>query len=85
MFAFQTKYDFTFLMSTYSPSSHLRLTLLDRLVSLLWGMIFIGVLQVFMPFNETTDLLMACGGAVLFSVFLVVDTQVQCLHLLHSQ
>jgi len=61
VFTFQTKYDFT--------------PLNGMLISCLWIMIAISFLQHFMPFEVQDNLMYSVCGAVLFSLFIVVDTQ----------
>lgn len=62
IFTFQTKRDFTPLASS--------------LVTGLWVLIGLGFVQAFVPFSKKQDLMVACGGAALFSMFLVVDIQI---------
>eukprot|EP00051_Salpingoeca_urceolata_P035444 m.29684 g.29684 ORF g.29684 m.29684 type:complete len:281 (-) comp9227_c0_seq1:218-1060(-) len=61
IFAFQTKRDFTPWLGT--------------LVSVLWIMFFASILQAFFPLSDTNQFLFCVAGAVLFSVFIIVDTQ----------
>ncbi|EDQ88698.1 uncharacterized protein MONBRDRAFT_25917 [Monosiga brevicollis MX1] len=60
-FAFQTKHDFTFLNSF--------------LVTGLWLMIGISLIMWFFPPSSTVELAYSVIGALLFSAFIVVDTQ----------
>jgi FtsH-binding integral membrane protein len=41
----------------------------------IWGMITASIVQIFLPFNATFDLVIAGFGVVLFSGFILYDTQ----------
>ncbi|KAJ9105066.1 hypothetical protein QFC19_003698 [Naganishia cerealis] len=60
LFTFQSKYDF----SNMGP----------YLFAGLMGMLVTGLVQFFLPFNQTTDLIIACFGVLLFSGYTVYDT-----------
>ncbi|KAJ9107720.1 hypothetical protein QFC21_001180 [Naganishia friedmannii] len=60
LFTFQSKYDF----SNMGP----------YLFAGLMGMLVTGIVQIFLPFNHTTDLVIACFGVLLFSGYTVYDT-----------
>ncbi|KAI5451187.1 hypothetical protein NCC49_002063 [Naganishia albida] len=60
LFTFQSKYDF----SNLGP----------YLFAGLMGMLITGLVQIFLPFNHTTDLVIACFGVLLFSGYTVYDT-----------
>jgi len=60
-FTFQTKVDFTPLASTC--------------YTMLWVLILVGFMQLFFPFSSQAELVTASGGAALFSLFTVLDTQ----------
>jgi len=60
-FTFQTKYDFTVFYGT--------------LITCLWAMIGLSIIQIFIPFSSSLELMYSAGGASLFSLFIVVDTQ----------
>lgn len=60
LFTFQSKYDF----SNMGP----------YLFAGLMGMLVTGIVQFFLPFNHTTDLIIACFGVLLFSGYTVYDT-----------
>jgi len=40
----------------------------------LWGLILTGLVQIFLPFNRTFDLIVAVATAVIFSGYIVYDT-----------
>ncbi|KAJ1654426.1 hypothetical protein IWQ61_005637 [Dispira simplex] len=40
----------------------------------LWGLILVGLVQLFLPFNRTFDLVMAIGTAILFCGYIMYDT-----------
>jgi FtsH-binding integral membrane protein len=40
----------------------------------LWGLILVGFIQIFLPFNRTFNLIVAVGSAVIFSGYIVYDT-----------
>jgi FtsH-binding integral membrane protein len=37
------------------------------------GMLITGLVQIFLPFNKTTDLVIACFGVLLFSGYSELD------------
>lgn len=41
----------------------------------LWIMIGLGISSFFVPWNDTWDLIYGCGGAILFSIYLLIDLQ----------
>jgi hypothetical protein len=61
LFTFQTKYDFTFLHASF--------------VSALWWMIGMSFISYFFPFLAFNNMVYCGIGALLFSGFIVVDTQ----------
>jgi FtsH-binding integral membrane protein len=40
----------------------------------LWGLIGVGLIQFFLPFNQTADLVVAGFGVLIFSGYVVYDT-----------
>jgi FtsH-binding integral membrane protein len=60
-FTFQTKRDFTFMNGS--------------LISFLWVLIGLAFIQMFAPFSSGLDIIVAIAGAMCFSAFIVVDTQ----------
>ncbi|KAK4161266.1 Bax inhibitor 1 [Cladorrhinum sp. PSN259] len=60
-FACQTKYDFT----SWMP----------YLFGALWGLILFGFMGFFLPYNSTTDLIYGFITALVFSGYILVDTQ----------
>lgn len=60
-FACQTKYDFT----SWMP----------YLLSMLWGLILFGFMSAFLPYSSTADLVYGFVSAMIFSVYILVDTQ----------
>ncbi|KLT38701.1 UPF0005-domain-containing protein [Cutaneotrichosporon oleaginosum] len=61
LFTFQTKLDF----SSFGPF----------LFAGVMGLITAGVVGIFLPFGKTTDLVIACIGVLIFSGFVLYDTQ----------
>jgi FtsH-binding integral membrane protein len=61
LFTFQTKYDFTVFNS--------------MAVTLLWVMLGVGLIQFFVPFTSQIELIYCTFGAMLYSGFIVIDTQ----------
>ncbi|BEI84523.1 hypothetical protein CcaverHIS002_0411270 [Cutaneotrichosporon cavernicola] len=61
LFTFQTKLDF----SSFGPF----------LFGGLMGLITAGLVGIFIPFGKTTDLVIACIGVLVFSGFVLYDTQ----------
>ncbi|WVO17170.1 hypothetical protein L204_104862 [Cryptococcus depauperatus] len=61
LFTFQTKYDF----SSWAPFLFIGI----------WGLITTSFIQIFLPFNATVDLGIACFSTLLFSGFVLYDTQ----------
>ena len=66
LFACQTKYDFT----NWMP----------YLFGALWFMILFGFVAVFIPFNSTIELVYGGLGALIFSGYILVDTQLVMRH-----
>ena len=66
LFACQTKYDFT----SWMP----------YLFGALWGLIIFGFLAVFLPANSTTELIYGGLAALIFSAYILVDTQLIMRH-----
>jgi len=60
-FACQTKYDFTSWMP-YALGS-------------LWALVMFSFVYMFLPQSKTTDLFLGFGAALLFSVYILIDTQ----------
>lgn len=60
-FACQTKYDFT----SWMP----------YLFGALWGLIIFGFVSMFLPYSNTADLIYAFLIAIVFSGYILVDTQ----------
>lgn len=60
-FACQTKYDFT----SWMP----------YLFGALWGLVMFGFMVMFFPYNSTTELIYGGVAALLFSAYVLVDTQ----------
>jgi FtsH-binding integral membrane protein len=48
----------------------------------LWGLIGVGLIQFFLPFSQTADLVVAGFGVLVFSGYVVFDTSVGFLRLL---
>lgn len=61
LFACQTKYDFT----SWMP----------YLFGGLWALILFGFTAAFFPYNSTAELIYGCAAALLFSGYILVDTQ----------
>lgn len=66
LFACQTKYDFT----SWMP----------YLVGGLWGLILFGFMAAFFPYNSTAELVYGGIAALLFSAYILVDTQLVMRH-----
>lgn len=60
-FAAQSKYDFT----SWMP----------YLFGALWGLLMFGLMAMFFPYNSTTELIYGGVAALLFSAYILVDTQ----------
>lgn len=61
LFACQSKYDF----SSWQP----------YLFGLLWAMVMFGLVAMFLPYNSTAELVYGLLGALVFSAYVLVDTQ----------
>lgn len=61
VFAFQTKYDFT--------------SLIGIMYVIFLGFIGFAFAKVLFPYSPTVELIYAAGGALLFAVYLIIDTQ----------
>ncbi|KAL1410828.1 hypothetical protein Q8F55_001771 [Vanrija albida] len=61
LFTFQTKFDF----SSFGPF----------LFAGLWGLITAGLVGIFLPYNQTFDLVISCVGVIIFSGLVLYDTQ----------
>lgn len=61
LFTFQTKYDF----SSFGPF----------LFAGLWGLITAGFVGFFLPFSHGFDIAIACAGVLIFSGYILYDTQ----------
>jgi protein lifeguard len=66
LFACQTKYDFT----SWMP----------YLFGGLWGLILFGLMAAFFPHNKTADLIYGAIAALIFSGYVLVDTQLVMRH-----
>ncbi|KAJ5689212.1 Protein lifeguard 4 [Penicillium macrosclerotiorum] len=66
LFACQTKYDFT----NWMP----------YLFGALWFLILFGFVATFIPFNNTLDIVYGVLGALIFSAYILVDTQLVMRH-----
>ncbi|KAF3395938.1 Protein lifeguard 4 [Penicillium rolfsii] len=66
LFACQTKYDFT----SWMP----------YLFGALWFMVLFGLVAMFMPFGSTAELIYGVLGALIFSGYILVDTQLVMRH-----
>lgn len=66
LFACQTKYDFTDWM--------------PYLFGALWFMILFGFVAAFIPFNSTLEIVYGVLGALIFSGYILVDTQLVMRH-----
>lgn len=64
LFAMQTKYDFT--------------SMAGVLYTVLLAFFFIGLVQFFLPFSRTLDMVYAGVGTLLFSAYILYDTQMIC-------
>lgn len=60
LFTYQSKYDF----SSMGP----------MLSAGLWGLIGVGLIQFFLPFNQVSDLIVASFGVLIFSGYVVYDS-----------
>ncbi|KAF4124389.1 uncharacterized protein GMORB2_5055 [Geosmithia morbida] len=61
LFACQTKYDFT----SWMP----------YLFGALWGLVMFGFMAIFLPYSSTAELIYGGLGALVFSAYVLVDTQ----------
>merc|ERR1712013_427973 len=61
IFAFQTKVDFTMFRGIMG--------------CVLFVFIIAGLIMLFVPYGRTTDIIYGAAGALIFSVYLVIDTQ----------
>ena len=61
VFACQTKYDFT--------------SWIPYLFGGLWALVLFGFLAAFFPYNNTAELIYSGLGALIFSAYILVDTQ----------
>ncbi|RDW46797.1 inhibitor of apoptosis-promoting Bax1-domain-containing protein [Yarrowia lipolytica] len=61
LFAFQTKYDLTSMAGILSAC--------------LWGLIGVGLVGMFVPFSSAVELIYSSIGALVFSGYILVDTQ----------
>jgi len=66
LFACQTKYDFT----SWMP----------YLFGALWVLVLAGFVGIFFPYNSTAELVYGIGGALIFSGYILVDTQLVMRH-----
>lgn len=66
LFACQTKYDFT----NWMP----------YLFGTLWALILFGFMAMFFPYNSTVELVYSGIAALLFSAYILVDTQLVMRH-----
>lgn len=66
LFACQTKYDFT----SWMP----------YLFGGLWALILFGFMAVFFPYNSTVELIYSGIAALIFSAYILVDTQLIMRH-----
>lgn len=66
LFACQTKYDFT----SWMP----------YLFGGLWALILFGFMAAFFPYNSTTELIYGGIAALIFSAYILVDTQLVMRH-----
>ena len=66
LFACQTKYDFT----SWMP----------YLFGSLWALILFGFVGAFFPYNSTAELIYGGIGALIFSAYILVDTQLVMRH-----
>ena len=65
-FACQSKYDFT----SWMP----------YLFGALWGLIIFGFMAAFFPYNSTAELIYGGAAALIFSAYILVDTQLIMRH-----
>lgn len=65
-FACQSKYDFT----SWMP----------YLFGGLWTLVLFGMVGAFFPYNSTAELIYGCGAALIFSGYILVDTQLVMRH-----
>jgi len=61
VFAFQTKWDFTMMGGI--------------LVCILFGLMIFGIVMIFVPYNKYLQMVYGGAGALIFSLYLVYDTQ----------
>ncbi|KAI9889584.1 MAG: hypothetical protein M1814_005187 [Vezdaea aestivalis] len=66
LFACQTKYDFT--------------SWIPYVYGLLWGLILFGFMSVFFPYNSTVELVYSGLAALIFSAYILIDTQLIMRH-----
>lgn len=66
LFACQTKYDFT--------------SWIPYLFGSLWALILFGFMAAFFPYNNTAELLYGGAAALIFSAYILVDTQLVLRH-----
>lgn len=66
LFACQTKYDFT----SWMP----------YLYGAVWGLILFGLMAAFFPYNSTAELIYGGIAALVFSAYILVDTQLVMRH-----
>jgi FtsH-binding integral membrane protein len=66
LFACQTKYDFT----SWMP----------YLFGILWALVLFGFMAIFFPRNSTVELVYSGIGALVFSAYILVDTQLVMRH-----
>ena len=66
LFACQTKYDFT----SWMP----------YLFGGLWALVLFGFVAAFFPYKSTTELIFGAAGALIFSGYILVDTQLVMRH-----
>jgi FtsH-binding integral membrane protein len=60
-FACQTKYDFT--------------SWIPYVTGALWALVMFGFIYIFLPYNQTADLIYGFAAALIFSVYILIDTQ----------
>ncbi|PHH76699.1 hypothetical protein CDD82_3883 [Ophiocordyceps australis] len=66
LFACQTRYDFT----SWMP----------YLFGALWGLLIFGLMAAFLPYNSTMELIYSGVAALIFSAYILVDTQLIMRH-----
>ncbi|KAG6009476.1 hypothetical protein E4U43_008719 [Claviceps pusilla] len=66
LFACQTKYDFT----SWMP----------YLFGALWALVLFGFMAMFFPYNSTAELIYGGAAALIFSAYILVDTQLVMRH-----